>query len=83
MRLKSGQRLGDAYRKADLPTLRRRFYRYGVRLAPVLNQVFSWAMLTSEVLDGLDAVNKAADVPTFGAVCGRLTLLYYCAAPRP
>ena len=34
--------------------------------ANLFNVVFSRAMLTSEVLDGLDAVNKAADVPTFG-----------------
>ena len=30
------------------------------------NVVFPGAVLTSEVLDGLDAVNKAADVRTFG-----------------
>jgi hypothetical protein len=34
--------------------------------ADLVNVVFSRAMLTSEVLDGLDAVNKGTDVRTFG-----------------
>jgi hypothetical protein len=34
--------------------------------ANLVNMVFSRALLTCEVLDGLDTVNKAADVRTFG-----------------
>jgi nuclease S1 len=40
-RLKPGQKLGDAYLQANLPVVRRRLYQGGVRLALVLNQVFS------------------------------------------
>ena len=39
-RLKSGQKLGDAYFDANLPVLRRRLYQASVRLAKVLNQTF-------------------------------------------
>jgi hypothetical protein len=39
-RLKSGQKLGDAYTKANLPVVRRRLYQGGVRLAMVLNEAF-------------------------------------------
>ena len=41
MRLKSGQKLGDAYLQAKLPTVRRRLYQGSVRLALVLNEVFA------------------------------------------
>ena len=41
MRLKSGQKLGDAYVQANLPTVRRRLYLGGVRLAMVLNDAFA------------------------------------------
>jgi hypothetical protein len=40
MRLKSGQKLGDAYLQAKLPTVRRRLYQGCVRLALVLNEAF-------------------------------------------
>jgi hypothetical protein len=36
-RLKSGQKLSDAYLNANLPVVRRRLYQAGVRLAMVLN----------------------------------------------
>jgi nuclease S1 len=39
-RLKSGQKLRDAYLKANLPVVRRRLYQSGVRLAMVLNEVW-------------------------------------------
>ena len=39
-RLKSGQKLGDAYLIANLPVVRQRLYQGGVRLAMVLNQAF-------------------------------------------
>ena len=39
-RLKSGQKLGDAYLNANLPVVRRRLYQGGVRLAMVLNEAF-------------------------------------------
>jgi hypothetical protein len=41
MRLKSGQKLGDAYLNANLPVVRQRLYRCGVRLAMVLNEAFA------------------------------------------
>ena len=40
MRLKSGQKLGDAYLQANIPTVRRRLYQGSVRLALVLNEAF-------------------------------------------
>jgi hypothetical protein len=40
-RLKSGQKLGDAYLKANLPTLRDRLYLASVRLAFVLNSTLA------------------------------------------
>jgi nuclease S1 len=40
-RLKSGQKLADAYLDANLPVARRRLYQASVRLAMVLNQVFA------------------------------------------
>jgi nuclease S1 len=40
MRLKSGQKLGDAYLNANLPVLRQRLYLGSVRLAAVLNEAF-------------------------------------------
>ena len=40
-RLKSGQKLGDAYLDANLPVVRRRLYQGGVRLAMVLNEAFA------------------------------------------
>ena len=40
VRLKSGQKLGDAYLQANLPVVRRRLYHGSVRLATVLNQAF-------------------------------------------
>jgi hypothetical protein len=40
-RLKSGQKLSDAYLNANLPVLRRRLHLAGVRLAFVLNEAFS------------------------------------------
>jgi nuclease S1 len=39
-RLKSGQKLSDAYLNANLPVVRRRLYHAGVRLAMVLNGAF-------------------------------------------
>jgi hypothetical protein len=39
-RLKPGQKLGDAYLKANLPVLRQRLYQASVRLALVLNEAF-------------------------------------------
>jgi nuclease S1 len=40
-RLKSGQKLGDAYLDTNLPVMRQRLYLASVRLAMVLNQVLS------------------------------------------
>jgi nuclease S1 len=40
-RLKSGQKLSDAYLKANLQVVRRRLYQAGVRLAVMLNDAFS------------------------------------------
>jgi hypothetical protein len=40
-RLKSGQKLSDAYLDANLPVVRRRLYQAGVRLAMVLNDPFT------------------------------------------
>ncbi len=40
-RLKSGQKLGDAYVDANMPVVRQRLYRESVRLAMVLNEAFS------------------------------------------
>jgi hypothetical protein len=40
MRIRPGARLGDAYQDANLPTVRRRLYQAGVRLATVLNDVW-------------------------------------------
>ena len=40
-RLKSGQKLSDAYLNANLPVVRRRLYQAGVRLAMVLNEALS------------------------------------------
>jgi S1/P1 Nuclease len=37
-RLKSGQKLGDAYLKANMPVLRQRLYEGGVRTAILLNR---------------------------------------------
>ena len=39
-RIKSGQKLGDAYLEANLPVVRQRLYQAGVRLAMVLNEAF-------------------------------------------
>jgi nuclease S1 len=39
-RLKSGQKLGDAYLNANLPVVRKRLYQGGIRLAMVLNEIF-------------------------------------------
>jgi S1/P1 Nuclease len=39
-RLKPGQKLGDAYVNANMPVVRHRLYRAGVRLASVLNEAF-------------------------------------------
>jgi S1/P1 Nuclease len=39
-RLKSGQKLGDAYMEANMPVVRRRLFQGGVRLAMVLNEAF-------------------------------------------
>jgi hypothetical protein len=39
-RMKSGQKLADAYLKANLPRIRSRLYLGGVRLAWVLNDAF-------------------------------------------
>ena len=41
MRLRSGQKLGGAYLQANLPVVRQRFYKAGVRLAIVLNKAFA------------------------------------------
>jgi hypothetical protein len=41
MRLKSGQKLGDAYLNANLPIVRKRLFQGSVRLALVLNEAFS------------------------------------------
>jgi len=41
LRLKSGQKLSDAYVNTSLPVVRRRLYQAGVRLAMVLNETFS------------------------------------------
>jgi hypothetical protein len=38
--LKPGQKLGNAYVEANLPVVRQRMYRAGVRLAMVLNEAF-------------------------------------------
>jgi hypothetical protein len=40
-RLKSGQKLADAYFDANLPVVRQRLYQASVRLAMVLNQTFA------------------------------------------
>ena len=40
LRLRPGQKLGDAYVEANLPVVRQRLYRSGVRLAKVLNECF-------------------------------------------
>jgi hypothetical protein len=40
LRLKSGQKLADAYLNANVPVVRRRRYQAGVRQAMVLNDVF-------------------------------------------
>jgi hypothetical protein len=40
MRIRPGARLGDAYQAASLPTVRRRVYQGGMRLALVLNRVW-------------------------------------------
>jgi nuclease S1 len=40
VRLKSGEKLGNDYLKANLPAVRRRLYQGGVRLATVLNVAF-------------------------------------------
>ena len=40
-RLKSGQKLSNAYLDANLPLLRQRLYQASVRLAMVLNQTFA------------------------------------------
>jgi hypothetical protein len=39
--MKSGQKLGDSYVKANLPVVRQRLYRGSVRLAMVLNEAFA------------------------------------------
>ena len=39
-RLKPGQKLGDRYFDGNLPVVRQRLYRAGVRLANVLNEAF-------------------------------------------
>ena len=41
LRLKPGQKLGDAYLQANLSTVRKRLYQAGVRLAMVLNEGFA------------------------------------------
>jgi nuclease S1 len=40
LRLRAGQKLGDAYLQANLPVVRRRLYQGGVRLAMVPNEAF-------------------------------------------
>jgi nuclease S1 len=40
-RMKSGQKLGDSYVKANLPVVRQRLYRGSVRLAMILNEAFA------------------------------------------
>jgi hypothetical protein len=40
-RLKSGQKLSDAYLEANLPVMRRRLNQASVRLAMVLNEAFA------------------------------------------
>jgi hypothetical protein len=40
-RMKSGQKLGEAYLEANLPVVRRRLCQGGVRLAMVLNEAFA------------------------------------------
>jgi hypothetical protein len=39
-RLKPGQKLGDAYVKANMPVARRRLYQASIRLAKLLNDAF-------------------------------------------
>ena len=39
-RIKSGEKLSDAYQEASLPVVRRRRYQAGVSLAMVLNEAF-------------------------------------------
>jgi hypothetical protein len=39
-RLKSGQKLGDAYLNTHLPVVRKRLYQASIRLALVLNEIF-------------------------------------------
>jgi hypothetical protein len=41
VRMRSGQKLGDAYLQANLPVVRRRLYSAGVRLSLVLNEAFT------------------------------------------
>jgi hypothetical protein len=40
MRIRPGARLGDVYQDANLPTVRRRLYQGGMRLATLLNGTF-------------------------------------------
>ena len=40
-RLKSGEKLGEAYLAASLPVVRRRLSQAGLRLAMVLNEAFA------------------------------------------
>ena len=40
-RIRPGRRLADAYQAANLPFVRRRLSQGGVRLAMVLNEMFS------------------------------------------
>jgi S1/P1 Nuclease len=40
-RIKPGAKLGDKYQEANLPVVRWRMYKAGIRLAMVLNEVFS------------------------------------------
>jgi hypothetical protein len=40
LRLKPGQKLGEAYQAANLPVVRRRLTQAGLRLAAVLNAAF-------------------------------------------
>ncbi len=40
-RLRPGQKLGDRYLDENLPVVRQRLYRAGVRLAHVLNEAFA------------------------------------------
>jgi hypothetical protein len=40
IRIKPGTKLAGPYQEANLPTVRRRLYQGGMRLAMVLNEVF-------------------------------------------